>query len=78
MWGHWYPLFRALDDSAHEFKSQGGSIITCTLLLLALNDPQSHPWLVGLGIKPGSLTAEARYYLMHHQGGHGTGKTQGI
>ena len=34
-------LFRTLLDSAHEFQSQGGSIIAYTLLSLAQNDPQS-------------------------------------
>ena len=27
MWGHWYPLFRISDDSAHEFQSQGMSVV---------------------------------------------------
>ena len=40
--GHWYPLFQASDDSAHGFQSQGGFIITCALLSLVCNDPQSH------------------------------------
>ena len=34
LWGHWYPLFRTSDDSAHGFQSQGG-FIACVLLLLA-------------------------------------------
>ena len=50
-----YPV----DDTDHEFQSQGGLIIVCTILLLACNDPQSHLWFLGPGIKPGSLTLEA-------------------
>ena len=57
--GHWNPQFWTLDDSAHEFLSQGGLIITYTLLFLVLNDAQSHLWLPGLGIEPGLLTPEA-------------------
>ena len=38
--------------------SQDGFIITCTLLLLAHNDSQSHLWYPGLGFEPGSLTSE--------------------
>ena len=58
--GHWYPLFRTLVDSAaHEFQIQGGLLIACTILLLVCYDPQSHLWLRGLGIKPGSLACEA-------------------
>ena len=52
LWHHWYPLFWTSDDSAHEFQRQGEFIITCTLLLLVCNVPQSHLWLLGLGIKP--------------------------
>ena len=33
------------DDSAHEFQSQGGSIVACALLWIACKDPQSHLWL---------------------------------
>ena len=62
MWGHWYPLFWTSDDSTHEFQSQGGSIIACALLSLGPNDPQSHLWLPGLGIDPGSLVPEASRY----------------
>ena len=44
--GHRYPLFCTSDDSAvHEFQSQGGFIITCPLLSLVCNVPQSHLWL---------------------------------
>ena len=50
-----YPV----DHTDHEFQSQGGFIIVCTILLLAYNDPQSHLWFLGLGIKPGSLALEA-------------------
>ena len=57
--------FGTLDDSAHEFQSQGESIVTCTLLLLALNDPKSHLWLTGPGIKPGSLTPKANTIPLH-------------
>ena len=42
-----------------SFKSQGGSVITCTLLSLACNDPQSHLWLPGPGIEPELLAPEA-------------------
>ena len=59
LWGHLCPLFWTSDDSAHEFQSQGGSVITCALLLLACNNPQSHLWLPGLGIEPRSLTPAA-------------------
>ena len=59
LWGHWYPLLQTLDDSAHEFQIQGGSIIACALLSLACNVPQSHLWLLRLGIEPGSLAPEA-------------------
>ena len=58
-WGHWYPLFPTSDDSAHEFQSQGGSIVTHALLLLACSVTQSHLWLLGLGIKPGSYALKA-------------------
>ena len=51
MWGHWYPLFRTSDNSAQEFQSQGGSIVTYALLSLACNDPQSHLWWPGPGIE---------------------------
>ena len=57
--GQWYPLFQTSDYSAHEFQSQGGPVITCALLSLACNGPQSHLWLPALGIEPGSLTPEA-------------------
>ena len=67
MWGHWwYPLFQTLDDSAHEFQSEGGSIITGTLLSLALNDPQNHLWLLERGIKPRLLTPEASTTPLGH------------
>ena len=59
LWGHWYPLFRTSDDSAHGFQSQGGSIITCILLSLVCNVPQSHLWLPGPGIEPRSLIPKA-------------------
>ena len=59
MWGHWYRLSRILDDSAHEFQSQCGSIVACVLLLLVCNDPQSHLWFSGTDIEPGSLTCKA-------------------
>ena len=42
LWGHWYPLFRTSADFAHEFQSQGRSSVTCAVLSLELNDPQSH------------------------------------
>ena len=57
LWGHWDPLFQISDDSAHEFQSQGGSVVTCTLLSLACNDPQSS-LVARPGIKPRSLTPE--------------------
>ena len=41
LWSHWCSLFWPLVDSTHGFQSQGGSIITYTLLLLVHNDP---PW----------------------------------
>ena len=31
LWGHRYPQFLTLNDSAHEFQSQGGSIVACAL-----------------------------------------------
>ena len=34
LWCYWYPLIWTV-DSAHGFQSQGGSIVACTLLLLA-------------------------------------------
>ena len=55
--GPWYPLFRAQDDSAHEFQSQVGFIIA--LLSIAPNDPQGHLWLPGTGLEPGSPAYEA-------------------
>ena len=64
-WGHWYPLFRTSDDSAHEFQSQGGSVVTYALLSLVCNNPQSHLWLPGLGIKPGWLAPEASTIPLH-------------
>ena len=39
--------------TAHEFQSQAA------LLLLLLNDPQSHLWLLGPSTEPRSLTPEA-------------------
>ena len=52
-WSHWYPLFRSSVDTAHGFQSQGGSIITRTLLLLVRNDPpQSQPWISRLKSVP--------------------------
>ena len=56
--GHWYPLFGTSDDSAHEFQSQGGFIISCALLSFVQNNSQSHLWLSGQDIKPGSLTCD--------------------
>ena len=54
-------VFRTLDDSDHEFQSQGGSIIiTCALLPIAYKVPQSHLWLPGLDIESRSPTCEAR------------------
>ena len=38
-WGHWYPLFRTSDDSAHEFQSR--SIFACTLVACAQWSPKS-------------------------------------
>ena len=35
-----------------QFQSQGGLIVTCSLLSLACNDPQSHLCLPGSGIEP--------------------------
>ena len=58
MWIHWNPLFQTLDDSAHKFQSQGGSIAACALLSLECKDRQSHLWLWGPGIESGSLTCE--------------------
>ena len=56
------PLVPSVSDfgwySAHEFQSQGGSIVACPLLLLMCNDPQNHLLLPGPGIKSGSLTLE--------------------
>ena len=65
MWGHWYPLFQTSDYSAHEFQSQGGSVIACALLSLVCNNPQSHLWLPGLGIEPGLLAPEASMIPLH-------------
>ena len=45
LWIQWYSLYRTSIDSAHGFESQGGSIITCALLWLTCNDPQSHLWI---------------------------------
>ena len=42
---HWYSLFQTSVDSVHGFKSQGRSIITCTLLSIACNDPPSQAWI---------------------------------
>ena len=58
MQGYSYPPFQTWDDSAHEFQSQGGSVIACTLLSLACNNPQSHLWLPGRGIELGSLAPQ--------------------
>ena len=65
LWGHWCPLFQTSDDSAHEFQSQGGSVIACALLSLVCNDPQSHLWLPGLGIEPRSPTLEESTIPLH-------------
>ena len=59
LWGHLYLLFRTSDNSALEFQSQDRLIITCTLFSLAYNVPQSHLWLLGPGIEPGSLAPKA-------------------
>ena len=48
----------AMDDSALGFQSQGGFIITRSLLWLVHNNPQSHPQLLGPGLVPGPLTRE--------------------
>ena len=46
LWSHWCSLFQTLVDSTHGFQSQGGSIIACSLLSLACNDPpQSQLWI---------------------------------
>ena len=45
LWSHWCSLFWNSVHSAHGFQSQGGSIITCTLLSLVCNDPQSQLWI---------------------------------
>ena len=45
--------------------SKGGSAIARALLLLACNDPQSHLWLLGPGIEPGSLTPEVSTIQLH-------------
>ena len=39
-----------------SFKVRVDLVVACTLLLLALYDPQSHLWLPGLRIQPGLLT----------------------
>ena len=64
LWGHWYPLFRTLDDSAHRFQSQGGSIITPV--------PSPVPSLVtGSGIEYDTIApARPRAYLFQLIFGH--------
>ena len=52
LWANWYPLFCTLDDFAHEFQCQGGSIVACTLLLLVYHDPPSHLCLPVLASNP--------------------------
>ena len=47
--GHWYPLFRISDDTAHRFENQGGLIFAYALLSLTHDNPQSHLWLLGPG-----------------------------
>ena len=43
---HWCSLFWTSVDSTHGFQSQGGSMITLTLLLFAHNDPpQGQLWI---------------------------------
>ena len=39
--------------AAHEFESQGGFNVACTLFSLVRNDPQSHLWFLGPGIELG-------------------------
>ena len=56
LWSHWYSLFLTLVDSAHGFQSQGGSIITHTLLWLVHNDPQSQLWIFRPGPGPNFAT----------------------
>ena len=41
------PSVSDLDDSAQGFQSQGGFTVTCALLLLVHNNPESHLWLPG-------------------------------
>ena len=67
LWSHWCPLFQTLDDSAHEFQSQGGFIITCVLLSLTCNDPQSS-LVTGPSIKPRSFTCEVSMIPLSHPG----------
>ena len=59
MWAIDIPLFWTSDASVHKFQSQGGFTITCALLSLAYNNPQSHLWLPEPGMEPGSLTCKA-------------------
>ena len=40
-------------------------MVTCALLLLAHNDPQSHLWLPGLGIARRSIASEATKIPLH-------------
>ena len=52
LWSHWCSLFQTLNDSAHRFQSQDGSIIACALLSPAHDDPQSHLWIPRPGPGP--------------------------
>ena len=45
LWRHWCSLFRTSVESGPWVSNQGGSIITCALLSLAHNDPQSQLWI---------------------------------
>ena len=47
-----------LDDTAHGFQSQGGSPLPALFCCLRAMIPRVNLWLLGLGIKPGSLTCE--------------------
>ena len=49
----------------YPWVSKSGWIVACILLSLVCNDPQSHLWLPGPGIEPGSLTQEASTIPLH-------------
>ena len=47
LWGHWYPLFR-IGMAAHEFQSQGGSIITCTFSVACTQESLESSLIAGI------------------------------